>query len=112
MSEHIEDYANLYEAARSLRKTGLKMTWSANEISSVLDEMIRLRHIVASGLAVSISQENKSLKAENESLRLACAKVIEMNRQHAMDQYGDAEKAESWSCVTVLRAAMGWADQP
>ncbi len=36
----------------------------------------------------------------------ALEQIIEMNRQHANDQYGDADKAESWGCVTVARAAM------
>jgi hypothetical protein len=36
----------------------------------------------------------------------AASKVIEMNRQHAEDQYGDANKAESWACVRILREAI------
>jgi hypothetical protein len=40
----------------------------------------------------------------------ACAaalrKIIEMNRQHAEDQYGDANKAESWACIVVARKAL------
>lgn len=68
MSEHIEDHAKLYDAARSLRKTGMHISWPANEISAVLDELIRLRHIVASGLAVSINQENKELRKEQERI--------------------------------------------
>lgn len=46
------------------------------------------------------------LEAENEEMRDALVKIIEMNRQHAEDQYGDPEKAESWSCVTVAREAL------
>lgn len=46
------------------------------------------------------------LQAENEALRNGLVKIIEMNRQHAEDQYGDPEKAESWSCVTVARMAL------
>lgn len=38
--------------------------------------------------------------------RDALVKIIEMNRQHAEDQYGDADKAESWSCVTVAREGL------
>lgn len=64
MSEHIEDHKKLYEAARSLRKTGMPLSWRADEISAVLDELIRLRHIVASGIAVSINQESKELRYE------------------------------------------------
>jgi hypothetical protein len=40
------------------------------------------------------------------ALREAAEKVIEMNRQHANDQYGEADKAEAWACVQVLRAAL------
>jgi hypothetical protein len=29
-----------------------------------------------------------------------------MNRQHAHDQYGDANKAESWACILVAREAL------
>ena len=47
-----------------------------------------------------------SLKSQNLALRVAASKVIEMNRQHAEDQYGDPDKAEGWSCVTVLRTAL------
>lgn len=42
----------------------------------------------------------------DEPLRGALTKIIEMNRQHAQDQYGDANKAESWACVTVAREAL------
>lgn len=40
------------------------------------------------------------------SLRDAALEVIELNRQRAADQYGDPEKAESWQCVKLLRAAL------
>lgn len=36
----------------------------------------------------------------------ALEKIIEMNRQNAEDQYGNADKAERWSCVTVAREAI------
>lgn len=42
----------------------------------------------------------------NVGLVEALNKIISMNRQHAEDQYGDAEKAESWSCIVVARAAL------
>jgi Zn-finger nucleic acid-binding protein len=40
----------------------------------------------------------------------ALAKIIEMNRQHARDEFGDAEKAEGWACVKVARAALKQAE--
>lgn len=86
MIEHIEDHAKLYEAARSLRKSGMPLSWRADEISAVLDELIRLRHIVASGLAVSINQENKDLRFEVERLKAEIDRVKALNHQ----QFGDA----------------------
>lgn len=43
---------------------------------------------------------------EMTALRKAAQDVIDLNRTHARDQYGDADKAESWSCVRVLREAL------
>ncbi|EPG8234792.1 hypothetical protein OCG22_002475 [Citrobacter freundii] len=47
----------------------------------------------------------RELAAENSALKLAAKKVIKMNRQHAKDQSGDPDIAESWGCVKVLRKA-------
>ena len=48
----------------------------------------------------------ESNKSNEEKMKLALEKIIEMNRQQAFDQYGDAEKAETWSCVIVAREAL------
>ena len=48
-----------------------------------------------------------SLEAEVARLRAAALEVIELNRQHAHDQYGDADKCETWACVRTLRSALG-----
>jgi hypothetical protein len=50
------------------------------------------------------------LIAENEALRNAMVQIIEMNRMHAECQYGDPDKAETWSCVTVAREALSVGD--
>jgi hypothetical protein len=50
--------------------------------------------------------------AVDDTMRRALEKIIEMNRQHAEDQYGDAKKAESWSCVIVAREALGAQSAP
>lgn len=63
----------------------------------------------ADGDWVRYDDHKKALiaSAEREGLlRTACEKVIEFNRQRAKDEYGDAEKAESWACVRTLRAAL------
>ena len=54
------------------------------------DEAIALKHLTR--------QRNRALAA--------LKKIVEMNRQTAKDQYGDADKFESWSCVIVARAAI------
>jgi hypothetical protein len=41
-----------------------------------------------------------------KELEHALRKIIEMNQQWAEDQWGDANKAESMSCVRVARAAL------
>jgi predicted metal-dependent hydrolase len=53
-----------------------------------------------------VDVRNKSLLSREEELEEACRRVIQMSRQHAEDQYGNAEKAESWACITTLRAAL------
>lgn len=44
--------------------------------------------------------------AADAGLVEALEMIIEMNRQHAADQFGDAEKAEAWSCIRVAREAL------
>jgi hypothetical protein len=51
------------------------------------------------------------LRADRDALLDALNKIIEMNRQTAKDKYGDPDKAESWSCVTVARAAIAQAEK-
>ncbi len=42
----------------------------------------------------------------------ALEKIIAMNRQQGIDQFGDAEVAESWSCVRVARASLAGSEIP
>lgn len=58
------------------------------------------------GQDIFIEQAALSILFDREKMHDALVKIIEMNRQHAEDQYGDPDKAESWSCVTVSRAAL------
>ena len=43
---------------------------------------------------------------ENFHLVKALQKIIDFNRDQALHQYGDANKAENWGCVIVARAAI------
>lgn len=36
----------------------------------------------------------------------ALEQIIEMNRAHALHEFGSEEKAEGWACVRVARAAL------
>lgn len=52
--------------------------------------------------------EGRALRAaaECERLRAALTKIIALNRQTAIDQFGDAEQCETWACVRVAREAL------
>ena len=63
------------------------------------------RHVYV-GRAGALLLKAERQEAEIEQLRAAATEVIEFNRQHAFDKYGDATKAESWACVKTLRAAL------
>lgn len=41
-----------------------------------------------------------------DAMRGALETIIQYNRDHALDQYGDAEKAERWACVVKAREAL------
>ena len=45
-------------------------------------------------------------RATWDALREAFDTIIQYNRNHARDQYGDAEKAERWACVVKARQAL------
>ena len=60
---------------------------------------------------IAIENEQKLVAVTEQrdavvALNTAAKKVIKMNRQHAKDQHGNADIAESWSCVKVLREAL------
>ena len=44
-------------------------------------------------------------------LRDALEKIAQMNRQHAKDQFGNADKAEGWACVLIAREAIKLANE-
>ena len=44
---------------------------------------------------------------ERENILMgALEQIIQFNRDHANEQYGDANKCETWACVRVAREAM------
>ena len=64
------------------------------------DAMVALRTLRA------LRAQLAAAEARAERLSAAALDVIEFNRQHAHDQYGDADKCETWACVRTLRAAL------
>ena len=54
----------------------------------------------------TLLSERDRLREINVELVEALEKIVQMNIQTAIDQYGDASKAENWACVEVARAAM------
>nr|DAQ93099.1 MAG TPA: hypothetical protein [Caudoviricetes sp.] len=66
-------------------------------------ELACLRELVAVTEQVRLLTEQRDAVV---ALNTAAKKVIKMNRQHAKDQHGNADIAESWSCVKVLREAL------
>jgi hypothetical protein len=82
--------------AKSLREVTGTDEWSAPD-SVVL--------VLASDYDTLLAA-NQQLEWEVARLKDGLVKIIEMNRQHAKDQFGDYNKAESWACVTVARAAL------
>ncbi|MGK9174158.1 hypothetical protein KXR87_13135 [Yokenella regensburgei] len=62
-------------------------------------ELACLRELVA------VTEQRDAVVAESLVLNAAAKKVIKMNRQHAKDQHGNPDIAESWACVKVLREA-------
>lgn len=59
---------------------------------------------------VEPSLDNARLIAAAPELLAALEKIIEMNVQWALDQHGDATKAENMDCVRVARAAIAKAE--
>lgn len=51
-------------------------------------------------------EANAKLIAFAPELLKALILIEKMNVQNAVDQYGDATKADSWSCVKVARTAI------
>jgi hypothetical protein len=52
------------------------------------------------------AEANAALIAAAPELLEALQLIVTWNRDHARDQYGDPEKAESWACVRAARAAI------
>lgn len=79
------------------------------ELAALREELAEANDELDTNIHNNIDLTLRLAAAEQRNVTLgdALIKIIEMNRQQAKDQYGDAEKAESWSCITVARAALG-----
>jgi hypothetical protein len=79
------------------------------EIEDASEPILLARKTVSEAAAIirRLSTENAAQAERIAKLEEAAEKVIEMNLQHAQDEFGDRRKAETWACVLVLRAALG-----
>lgn len=125
-NEHVNQYAE--RDAMQLDKDG---GYYGRHIQAMTREGLHSKGDIAAELAwrdQQIEQLREKLKqAEEKNLRLlgfvdsydwqrqrlhqAAEKVIVWNRQAAKDQYGDADKAESYACVRELRDAIKFCEQ-
>lgn len=86
-----------------------ELTASQSELAALREELANAEsdNETIAEHNIELQQRLAAAEQRNETLSNALTKIIEMNRQQAKDQYGDAEKAESWSCITVAREALG-----
>lgn len=80
-------------------------TWSKTGYYMAAEiEQLREKHLRLLGVVVDYDWQR-------QRLHQAAEKVIAWNRQAAKDQYGDADKAESYACVRELRDAIKFCEQ-
>ena len=79
-----------------------------SELSALREELARVTAQSEQRLDawIKCGDLRDATEQRNVTLGDALLKIIEMNRQHAEDQYGDPDKAESWACIRVAREAM------
>lgn len=65
----------------------------------------KAREVTNCPQGVELQEHLKQLVAENLTLKSAAKKVIKLNREHAKERHGNANIAESWNYVKVLRNA-------
>lgn len=108
MGSNIIELAKLgHERAAELKAScGAVDVRSLAQLISDLATHLEVQFVRSTNIAVQLANAEskcRELAAENAGLKAAAKKVIKMNRQHAKDQYGDPDLAESWGCVKVLR---------
>lgn len=86
--------AEAHKAARSLPPESAKLV---TELATRLD-------VTRAALCESLSERDR-LAVENAAVKSAAKKVIKLNREHAKERHGNADVAESWKCVKLLRKA-------
>lgn len=55
------------------------------------------------------SIQNEPTRAIIERMQTALQNIIQWNQDHALHESGDANKAESWSCIKECRASLSFA---
>lgn len=84
---------------------GLTMNQLAERNAVLVQELEKAREVTNCPDGVELQEHLKQLVAENLTLKSAAKKVIKLNREHAKERHGNADIAESWNYVKVLRNA-------
>lgn len=90
---------------------GTKTEWHAIEFSGFIilkdSEFYEGKNLLDySDVGEEVANANAKLAISAPKLKQALEKIIEMNCQHAQDEFGDRSKAEGWACVTVAKEAL------
>lgn len=113
---HLAELDALLSAGGAAEPVKAKGELADDEIDAAWDEWFGRRGFQATSVEARREFARAILKraggapepASASELRLtqALQSIIKWNRDHAADQYGDAEKAESWACIVEARAAI------
>lgn len=67
---------------------------------------INIHGSLKSGFIAGAQWQQLNSQQQVDILKKALETIIGFNRQQALDQYGNAEKAETWACIKVAREAI------
>lgn len=90
---------------------GTKKDWHAIEFAGIIilkdEEFYEGKNILDyDDVGKEVADANAKLAISAPILLKALEKIVEMNHQHAEDEYGDKTKADNWACVRIAKEAI------